>query len=212
MQILFNSSKTCICLKYSCYCSPLRKSKEKRDSYIATVPFSLVLQKAFDKDWEAKKITYEGWLDDASDEGVIAYKLLAQTGEKETVNRSIVCRSCLCSYKFTGQTASMLFSLVPKVHVFRSFPDINCIGLLWLRRATVHFVFSNTHAQGPLPSNVRNVTSRTHLVTFCKTTKFLRSYSDNYYHCPMIIRLLLMHNHLFILWGNLISYKPHGFV
>ncbi|XP_074612004.1 protein patched homolog 1-like isoform X2 [Acropora palmata] len=49
-----------------------------------------VLQEAFDKDWEAKKITYEGWLDDASDEAVIGYKLLAQTGEKETINRSIV--------------------------------------------------------------------------------------------------------------------------
>lgn len=78
----------------------MRKSEKKRDSYIVTVPFSLVLQEAFDKDWEAKKITYEGWLDDASDKGVMGYKLLSQTGEKETINRSIVCRSCMCSYKF----------------------------------------------------------------------------------------------------------------
>ncbi|XP_068677045.1 protein patched homolog 1-like isoform X1 [Montipora foliosa] len=48
------------------------------------------LQEAFDKDWEAGRITYNGWLQNASDDGVIGYKLLAQTGEKETINRSIV--------------------------------------------------------------------------------------------------------------------------
>lgn len=173
LLILFNSSKTCICLKYSRYLSPLRKSKKKRDSYIATVPFSLVLQKAFDKDWEAKKITYEGWLDDASDEGVIGYKLLAQTGEKETINRSIVCRGCLCSYKFTGQTASMLFSIVPKVHVFRSFPDINYIGLLWLRRATVHFVCLAIHTlKGLYPPTWEMLLAEPILLLFAKLPSF----------------------------------------
>lgn len=49
------------------------------------------LQKAFDRDWAEGRISYEGWQKNASDDGVIAYKLLAQTGEKETINRSIVC-------------------------------------------------------------------------------------------------------------------------
>lgn len=49
------------------------------------------MQKAFDKDWDEGRITYEGWQKNASDDGVMAYKLLSQTGEKETINRSIVC-------------------------------------------------------------------------------------------------------------------------
>lgn len=49
------------------------------------------LQKAFDRDWAEGRISYDGWQKNASDNGVMAYKLLAQTGEKETINRSIVC-------------------------------------------------------------------------------------------------------------------------
>ena len=49
------------------------------------------LQKAFDRDWAEGRISYEGWQKNASDDGVMGYKLLAQTGEKETINRSIVC-------------------------------------------------------------------------------------------------------------------------
>ncbi|CAH3129517.1 unnamed protein product [Pocillopora meandrina] len=48
------------------------------------------LQKAFDKDWEEGRITYAGWHENASDYGVMAFKLLAQTGEKEMANKSIV--------------------------------------------------------------------------------------------------------------------------
>jgi len=49
------------------------------------------LQKAFDKDWAEGRISYDGWQKNATDKGVMGYKLLAQTGEKETINRSIVC-------------------------------------------------------------------------------------------------------------------------
>ena len=49
------------------------------------------LQKAFDRDWAEERISYDGWQKNASNDGVMAYKLLAQTGEKETINRSIVC-------------------------------------------------------------------------------------------------------------------------
>ncbi|KAJ7372959.1 Protein patched 1 [Desmophyllum pertusum] len=48
------------------------------------------LQKAFDRDWDEGRITYGGWQKNASDDGVMAYKLLAQTGAKETSNKSIV--------------------------------------------------------------------------------------------------------------------------
>ena len=48
------------------------------------------LQKAFDRDWNEGRINYSGWQANASDDGVMAFKLLAQTGEKESVNHSIV--------------------------------------------------------------------------------------------------------------------------
>ncbi|PFX16833.1 Protein patched-like 1 [Stylophora pistillata] len=50
----------------------------------------LELQKAFDKDWDEGTISYEGWHKNASEYGVMAFKLLAQTGEKEIANKSIV--------------------------------------------------------------------------------------------------------------------------
>lgn len=52
--------------------------------------FYVGLQDAFDRDWAQGTITYDGWLKNASNDGVMAYKLLAQTGEKEDVNKSIV--------------------------------------------------------------------------------------------------------------------------
>ncbi|KAL3202730.1 hypothetical protein MRX96_012060 [Rhipicephalus microplus] len=41
------------------------------------------LQKAFDRDWERGCITREQWFPNASDEGVLAYKLLVQTGRPD---------------------------------------------------------------------------------------------------------------------------------
>ncbi|KAF6216434.1 hypothetical protein GE061_000776 [Apolygus lucorum] len=38
------------------------------------------LQKAFDRDWNLGSITQERWFQNASDEGILAYKLLVQTG------------------------------------------------------------------------------------------------------------------------------------
>ena len=71
----------------------------KMSDTIATLLFS-GLQYAFDRDWENGTITYTGWLKNASDNGVMAYKLLAQTGEKEGINRSIV-RTVIDSYSCT---------------------------------------------------------------------------------------------------------------
>lgn len=68
------------------------------------------LQDAFDKDWEKGDITYEGWTKNASDDGVIAYKLLAQTGEKEQINRSIVCIDSCAST--SNLPVSLMLSIV----------------------------------------------------------------------------------------------------
>ncbi|KAK8775125.1 hypothetical protein V5799_031529 [Amblyomma americanum] len=43
----------------------------------------LGLQKAFDRDWKHGCITREQWFPNASDEGVLAYKLLVQTGRPD---------------------------------------------------------------------------------------------------------------------------------
>lgn len=40
------------------------------------------LQQAFDKDWEAGRITLNSYKN-GSDDGVLAYKLLVQTGRRE---------------------------------------------------------------------------------------------------------------------------------
>lgn len=40
------------------------------------------LQQAFDKDWEARRITLNSYKN-GSDDGVLAYKLLVQTGRRE---------------------------------------------------------------------------------------------------------------------------------
>ena len=66
---------------------------------MATLLFS-GLQNAFDRDWENGTITSTGWLKNASNNGVMAYKLLAQTGEKEGINRSLV-RTVIDSYSCT---------------------------------------------------------------------------------------------------------------
>ena len=49
------------------------------------------LQKAFDKDWASGCINEEEWFHNATDEGVLAYKLLVQTGHVDyPVDRSLV--------------------------------------------------------------------------------------------------------------------------
>lgn len=53
--------------------------------------FSVVLQKAFDKDWERKCITQEGWESCATDNGILGYKLLVQTGNSDNpIDKSLV--------------------------------------------------------------------------------------------------------------------------
>ena len=82
------------------------------------------LQEAFDKDWDEGRITYEGWYTNASENGVMAYKLLAQTGEKETINRSIVC--------FTKLNNISILLLI-----------LNCIVYMYMY-CRIQVVFGNT--------------------------------------------------------------------
>ncbi|KAJ9578984.1 hypothetical protein L9F63_024909, partial [Diploptera punctata] len=49
------------------------------------------LQKAFDRDWSRGSITQERWFSNASDEGILAYKLLVQTGHVDNpIDKSLV--------------------------------------------------------------------------------------------------------------------------
>lgn len=49
------------------------------------------LQQAFDKDWEAGRITLNNYRN-GSDDGVLAYKLLVQTGRRDKpINFNLVC-------------------------------------------------------------------------------------------------------------------------
>lgn len=49
------------------------------------------LQKAFDKDWARKCINQEGWLACASENGILGYKLLVQTGNSDNpIDKSLV--------------------------------------------------------------------------------------------------------------------------
>ncbi len=51
----------------------------------------LGLQEAFDKDWKNGCITRENWFPNASDDGILAYKLLVQTGRVDNpVDKSLV--------------------------------------------------------------------------------------------------------------------------
>lgn len=51
----------------------------------------LGLQKAFDRDWKRGSITQERWFPNASDEGILAYKLLVQTGHVDNpIDKSLV--------------------------------------------------------------------------------------------------------------------------
>uniref|UniRef100_A0A671LH12 Protein patched homolog 1-like n=1 Tax=Sinocyclocheilus anshuiensis TaxID=1608454 RepID=A0A671LH12_9TELE len=55
------------------------------------------LQEAFDKDWQAGTIT-QGNYRNGSDDGVLAYKLLVQTGRRDKpVNMNLLTRQCLVS-------------------------------------------------------------------------------------------------------------------
>ncbi|XP_031550501.1 protein patched homolog 1-like [Actinia tenebrosa] len=49
------------------------------------------VQTSFDEEWASGTITYSGWYENASDSGILGYKMLAQTGnENYPVNRSQV--------------------------------------------------------------------------------------------------------------------------
>ncbi|XP_021939583.1 protein patched isoform X2 [Zootermopsis nevadensis] len=49
------------------------------------------LQKAFDRDWSRGSITQERWFPNASDEGILAYKLLVQTGHVDNpIDKSLI--------------------------------------------------------------------------------------------------------------------------
>lgn len=66
------------------------------------------LQQAFDKDWEAGRITTNSYRN-GSDDGVLAYKLLVQTGRRDKpINFNLVC----LSYK--------LMSCIPRLVSFKA--------------------------------------------------------------------------------------------
>lgn len=48
------------------------------------------IQTAFNQEWANKTITYSGWKENATDNGVIAFKLLSQTGNGDEIDRSKV--------------------------------------------------------------------------------------------------------------------------
>lgn len=49
------------------------------------------MQKAFERDWARGSITQERWFKNASDEGILAYKLLVQTGHVDNpIDKSLV--------------------------------------------------------------------------------------------------------------------------
>lgn len=55
------------------------------------IHLSVGLQKAFDKDWTRECINQEGWLPCASENGILGYKLLVQTGITDNpIDKSLV--------------------------------------------------------------------------------------------------------------------------
>ena len=52
--------------------------------------YFLDIQTAFNQEWANKTITYSGWKENATDNGVIAFKLLSQTGNGDEIDRSTV--------------------------------------------------------------------------------------------------------------------------
>lgn len=63
-------------------------------SIIKSFGFSLTfldIQKAFDHDWAVGTINYTGWKENATDSGILGYKMLIQTGDEHIpLNRSQV--------------------------------------------------------------------------------------------------------------------------
>ncbi|XP_059471270.1 protein patched [Neocloeon triangulifer] len=54
------------------------------------------LQNAFERDWHENRITTERWFSNASDQGILAYKLLVQTGRVEhPIDKSLLTRAKL---------------------------------------------------------------------------------------------------------------------
>ena len=84
------------------------------------------LQKAFDRDWSRGSITQERWFPNASDEGILAYKLLVQTGHVDNpIDKSLITQvNVIRVYEFLGTTATHNFRLhgpSRKLHVSKSY-------------------------------------------------------------------------------------------
>lgn len=72
------------------------KKNKKYESFLLNEHFFTGLQKAFDRDWNNGCITQERWYNNASDEGILAYKLLVQTGYVENpVDKSLIMQTRL---------------------------------------------------------------------------------------------------------------------
>jgi len=71
---------------------PLKTYTSRIINHVLTQFFfiSSDIQIAFDQDWVNNSITYSGWNENATDNGVIAYKLLSHTGNGDEIDRSKV--------------------------------------------------------------------------------------------------------------------------
>lgn len=72
-------------------CRERIKITQQTSNQSAMLWFLTGLQQAFDKDWEAGRITLNSYRN-GSDDGVLAYKLLVQTGRRDKpINFNLVC-------------------------------------------------------------------------------------------------------------------------
>lgn len=73
------------------FASVLRGNNLFKHPHLKGCGFPSGLQQAFDKDWEAGRITHNSYRN-GSDDGVLAYKLLVQTGRRDKpINFNLVC-------------------------------------------------------------------------------------------------------------------------
>jgi len=90
-------------------------SKHQQLTDLVCCGFPAGLQQAFDKDWEAGRISSNSYRN-GSDDGVLAYKLLVQTGRREKpINFNLVrvgskCAGCYkdCDLRITTEGLKLL--------------------------------------------------------------------------------------------------------
>lgn len=103
----------------------------------------VALQHAFDRDFASGCITRENWFPNASDSGILAYKLLVQTGRVDNpVDKSLV------GYLFSGHRCEAIFIRKRSFQSFSTFsasPEFRCtllanINLTLSTCCSIHFI------------------------------------------------------------------------